>query len=100
MRVTRTDKNQASILKDFRAVPGCKARDLSGVGKDFPDIIVAFMGVNVLFEIKNRKGKNKLSSGQKEFLETWPGPAFKINTFDEGFDYLMGVVKGETNELR
>ena len=76
----RTDGNQSDIVDALRDV-GATVEILSSVGKDFPDVIVGFRGVNYLFEIKMPEGK--LSDGQIEWHHSWQGQAAVVRNRDE-----------------
>jgi hypothetical protein len=69
-RVHRKDKNQNEIVYVLDKL-GLSVYDLSQVGGGMADIIVAYNGINFLFEIKTEKGR--LNATQKEFHSKWQG---------------------------
>lgn len=89
MRAAKTDKNQAELVAQLRAI-GCSVQDLSGVGKGTPDILVGFRGVNLLFEIKTTVGK--LNNRQIEWHGDWDGQATIIRSFEDA----MIIIEQET----
>lgn len=80
MRYGNPDRNQPKIVEDLRDI-GATVKILTGVGDDFPDIIVGWQGENFLFEIKSAKGE--LSKGQKKFRAEWRGQVDKAKTLGD-----------------
>ena len=74
MIAAKVDANQGEIVRYLRDIPGCKVAITSMVGNGFPDIVVAFMGVNYLFEIKDGAkvpSARKLTPAEKKFHAMW-----------------------------
>jgi hypothetical protein len=71
----KPDQNQADIVAEVRRVFGLEVdvRITTGVGDDFPDLVIGWRGLTILVEIK-RPGK-KLLEGQQRFRDKWPGSA-------------------------
>jgi len=70
----KVDANQGEIVGYLRDIPGCKVAITSMVGGGFPDIVVAWMGKNYLFEIKDGNkppSKQKLTPAEKKFHAMW-----------------------------
>ena len=70
----KVDANQAEIVQYLRHIPGCKVAITSMVGNGFPDIVVAWMGTNYLFEIKDGSqspSKRKLTPAERKFHAQW-----------------------------
>lgn len=65
----RVDSNHADIKGSFERL-GCSVFDTSRVPK-FTDLVVGFMGVNVIVEVKAEKGK--LTDDQIDLRDTWKG---------------------------
>lgn len=78
MRRHRADGNQAEIVQALRKI-GC---DVEHIGRPV-DILVGYRAKNFLIEIKDPKGENKLSAGQKEFIATWRGQVRVCRSADE-----------------
>lgn len=86
----RKDSNQDEIVQALRDA-GCTVYVTSGVGKDFPDLVVGTTGTppewvtkpgtTILMEIKTEDGK--LSDGQRLFLEKFKGAAVVVRSVDE-----------------
>lgn len=72
VRRHRSDANQKAILAELRRVPGVMVKPV-GLAVDEFDVVVAYRGVNYLFDIKNRAGKNRVQPSQAAFAETWTG---------------------------
>lgn len=71
MRAKRVDANHQEIKRAFERM-GCDVLDLSGVGKDCPDLLVRVRAIDrwMLVEVKTAKGRIK--PGQAAFAERWP----------------------------
>ena len=94
----KVDANQAEIVKYLRAIPGCKVAITSMVGNGFPDIAVAWMGTNYLFEIKDGNkppSKRKLTPAERKFHGMWQHAGqVDIVTCVEDCWELMGITDG------
>ena len=78
----RKDANHNAITAMALAC-GFAVYDTSGMGNNFPDLVVAFERTPgnwhcELWEIKSARGK--LRDGQKQFFARWPGPKAVIRT--------------------
>jgi Holliday junction resolvase len=95
-RAAHVDGNHAAVMQALRNA-GIAARSLAGVGNDFPDVIAAFRGVNVLLEVKNpdsdRGAPSKLTKEQLEFIESWPGPAYVVWSPKEAVDVVIEAAR-------
>jgi Holliday junction resolvase len=72
MRGRKTDANQAAIVAVLREV-GASVVDLSAVGKGVPDLLVGYRGRTYLLEVKNKKGRNRITADQEVFYAWWRG---------------------------
>lgn len=87
----KRDANEAEIFDQLRAY------GLSVEPMDKPaDALVGFGGKSYLVEVKNPKGKNKLSAPQETFLETWKGDYTVIRTVEEASHFAQMVRGGVT----
>ena len=66
----RVDLNQREIVAKLREL-GYTVLHLHQVGKDAPDLLIGYEGIDRLVELKSDKGK--LSIGQEGFIESWRG---------------------------
>ena len=80
-KFSRRDRNHTEIVRELREYPGIGVIELHAVGRNCPDILVAYGRVNYLIELKSHKGK--LTDGQQLFFETWPGQVAKCETVAE-----------------
>lgn len=85
----RTDANQGIIVRALRQI-GVRVVVISSRGDNCPDLVAAFRGRTVLIEVKNPSGRNRLSLGQKLWLEDWPGEAAIIRTPHEALKLFLG----------
>lgn len=80
------DGNDSEITSYFIAF-GCLVKDATAMGEGFPDKIVAIRciggWVNVLVEVKNLDGKNRLGEKQKKFFDEWHGPKEIVRNFED-----------------
>ena len=53
MKYGKRDSNHTDIRDALRRVPGCRVFDTADVGDGFPDLVVGFMGIIRLMEIKD-----------------------------------------------
>ena len=91
MRAKKKDNNHNEIAKYFKS-EGMQVSDTSGMGKDFPDMIIhnPFNLKAVFVEAKSRYGKQ--TPGQKEWAEKSAIPVFVIkNTLQARF--VLDVLK-------
>ncbi len=90
MRCHRTDKNQKEIVDALRAA-GCSVYVTSGVGEDFPDLVVGTphkppdwvndLGSTILMEVKSKDGR--LSEGQRRFISNFKGACIVVRSIEE-----------------
>lgn len=71
-RANKIDGNQARIVAALEKT-GATVQTLGAVGRGCPDILVGRLGVNILLEIKNPEGKNKIGPEQEEWMKRWRG---------------------------
>lgn len=70
---TRSKKDDAQKkIELWLKVRGIEFADTSGLGDGFPDLVVAYRGDNILFEIKN-KPDEPLTPKEKKFQKRWEG---------------------------
>ncbi len=82
-RAARTDEPHRAIVQALRQV-GCDVIDLSGVGRNCPDLLAAHRGILYLFEVKSEHGK--LSRGQADFAARFP--VHVVRSIDEALAVL------------
>ncbi len=91
MRAAKVDANQPEIVKALKAL-NFAVYYTHTVGGDFPDLVVARDGFNVLVEIKQAKGK--LSKGQLDWHQNWPGWVVVIKSVED-CERLSKIVDNE-----
>lgn len=92
MYARKVDSAQSEIVGQLREL-GFYVRDLSGVGKGFPDLCIAKNGFMALVELKTARSRaqlarktasERLRAAQIEFQSEWKGPpiivAYDLNT--------------------
>jgi hypothetical protein len=63
--------------------------DTHAFGFGFPDLLVVFKGIIILFEVK--MPGEKLTSAEKAFHKIFPGPLFIVHNLKETLQALEGV---------
>lgn len=67
-RNKKRDANESEIIEALESVGA------SVVQLNRPiDLLVGFQGINHMIEVKNPKGKNRITPGQQEFADSWKG---------------------------
>jgi Holliday junction resolvase len=85
----RTDANQTAIVTALRQL-GAMVMIISSHGQDYPDVVVGFQGRAIALEIKNPKGRNRVSSGQAAWMACWPGPSAIVRSVEEAVAVVLG----------
>jgi hypothetical protein len=92
----KTDRNQQEIVRAFRQI-GATVQVLSSVGKGMPDVLVGYMGVNVLVEIKDGSlppSKQKLTADQVKWHANWGGQVCVANSIDDAVRKVIRIADG------
>lgn len=84
-RAAKTDGNQQAIVEALIKI-GAKPYYI----KEPVDLLVHFLGANILMEIKNPDGKDEITKKQAEFIATWPGQVFIVRTPNEAIIAVLG----------
>jgi len=96
--VYKVDNNQLEIVRAARKI-GAFVKVLSEVGHGFPDLLIAFGGVIYLCEVKLNKS-SKLTPRQKDFIEKFPCPVYRIESVDNVIDLLLNSEKRDGLVIR
>ena len=93
----RVDGNQADIVRVLRA-RGASVEPLSRLGGGVPDLLVGFLGINLLFEVKDPEGARargtgvpsatELTPAERDWQSAWIGQVCVINSAEEAMEYL------------
>lgn len=92
-RAARIDDNQKQIVKAFRGM-GASVAHTHSVGKGFPDLIVGFLGINALVEVKDGNkipSAQKLTSDQVDFHQNWKGAVYIVRDVPGVFELLKSI---------
>jgi hypothetical protein len=89
-----TDINQPEIVAALEKI-GCMVWD---IGRPV-DLLVEFRGLYVVIEVKNMKGKNKLTDWQEKFFDKTKGPAFVVRDHVEAVMAVQRAWKKVTKRL-
>ena len=98
-RFGRRDGNHTEIRQALRRVPGCRVFDTADVGSGFPDLVVGFMGVIRLLEVKDGSlppSARKLTPDERKFHAAWEHlPVHIVNSVDEALTAIGLDVDGD-----
>ena len=89
----KVDANQAEIVADLRKL-GASVQSLTTVGKGCPDIVVGYMGVNLMVEIKdgsNPPSRRRLTLDELEWHAEWRGQVAVVKSIEQARALLNGV---------
>lgn len=68
----RVDANQSDIVEALRKT-GATVQVIGGTGGGCPDLLVGRLGVNILLEVKNPEGRNRVDEKQADWIANWRG---------------------------
>lgn len=80
MQPKKVDLNHTEILEQAKKL-GMSVQSLHTVGKNCPDVLFGYAGINILCEIKS--GNNDLSDGQKQYHDEWQGQICTVRNIDD-----------------
>lgn len=98
----RKDANHNDIADCFVSC-GATVADTSQLGGDFPDMVIALCGFNVLVEVKDGSkspSKSKLSDGQNNFMLAWRGWYVVIKSVDDALALVAEIKRRQVAMLR
>jgi hypothetical protein len=84
--IKKTDRNHAEIMQVLRKIPGVSVFSTHAVGKGFPDLVVGYMGMNYLLEVKDGEkppSQRKLTADEVRFHNSWMGQIAIVNSIDD-----------------
>jgi len=92
-RAAKIDANQPAIVEALRKA-GASVEVLSAVGRGVPDLLVGWMGRNLLMECKNVNGRGrKTTADQDQWHAHWRGSVAIVASPTEALAVLYGPVK-------
>ena len=68
-RNAKVDANQKAIVAALEQVPGVS---VVPIGKPL-DLLVGYLGITHIIEIKNPDGRDRVNDDQQEFIDDWQG---------------------------
>jgi len=89
----KADRNQPSIVKEYRRL-GATVAHTHMVGGGFVDIVVGYMGINSLVEIKDPEqppSKRRLTTDEQIWHDEWAGTVRIIETFEDVAFHLLEI---------
>ena len=94
----RVDANQREIVAVFRKA-GATVEHLSNVGGGCPDIVVGYLGHNVLVEIKDGSkspSARQLTPDQQKFHAEWQGAVAVVRNEVEAAGLIGAIFEHQT----
>ena len=91
-RAARTDKNHEQVVNVLRQM-GASVQSLAATGKGCPDLLVGYLGINYLMEVKDGDkvlSKQKLTIDQEDWHSLWRGTVHIVKSVDEALLILKG----------
>lgn len=98
------DGNQKEIVQLLLDTGFVTVENMTGVGHGFPDLLVGFYSikydiyVNLLFEVKNKKGK--LRKDQELWHNLWKGNVYTIRSFDDAMTIINKYREAHIEEIK
>lgn len=95
-RAAKIDANQPAVIAALRQI-GCTVQPLHAVGKGCPDLLVGFIGGNVLLEIKDGNkppSARLLTPDQVDWHQMWKGPVAVVKTPEEAIAVVLDMRTG------
>ena len=88
----RVDANQHAIVKALRW-RGATVHLLHRERRGCPDLLVGFLGHNLLIEVKTKDGE--LTPTEAEWHESWRGHVDIVRTVDQALDILDKIARSD-----
>lgn len=89
-RYGKPDDNQAAIVETYRKC-GWSVAITSAVGNGFPDLVVGYMLITYIVEVKVKK--KKLRKSQTDFAACWKGsPVIEIRSVEDAINHINSII--------
>jgi len=91
-QAAKTDANQIAIVNALRKA-GASVQSLAVVGKGCPDLLVGYLGINYLMEVKDGNkvpSAQKLNIDQEHWHSVWTGAVHIVKNENEALKILKG----------
>lgn len=92
-RSNKVDANQVAIVAALEKT-GATVQTLGAVGDGCPDLLVGRLGMNLLLEVKNPQGKNRIGEKQSEWLANWRGQSAIVRDEYEAMRIVLKLTGG------
>jgi hypothetical protein len=89
-QAAKTDANQIAIVNALRKA-GASVQSLAPVGKGCPDLLVGYLGINYLMEVKDGNkvpSAQKLTIDQEHWHSVWTGAVHIVKSENEALKIL------------
>ena len=87
----KVDRNQSEVVAALRKF-GASVQTLAATGKGCPDLLVGYLGINYLMEIKDGDkvlSKQKLNIDQEHWHSIWRGSVHIVKSVNEALKILQ-----------
>lgn len=95
----RIDENQPDIIKGLRKA-GATVEPTYMVGAGFPDLVVGYMGMTLLMEVKLPVKSSQLNPKQVKWHEAWDGQVCVVRTPEQAVSALELELQRSINGTR
>lgn len=89
----KVDANQAAIVEALRKT-GATVHLIGGIGGGCPDLLVGRLGLNILLEVKNPEGRNRVDEKQAEWIANWRGQCAIVRDEFEAMAVMLKLTAG------
>lgn len=94
-RAAKVDANQPEITGALRRI-GASVQPIHTVGKGCPDLLVGYLGLNIVLELKDSekpKSKQNLTEDELEWHREWKGQVAIVNSPEVAVAYVENAVR-------
>jgi hypothetical protein len=100
-RAPRLDANHGQITDVLRSA-GASVWSTAALGHGFPDLVVGWLGQNLLVEVKDGRkppSARRLTPDEEQFHRQWRGQVAVVLNPEDAIDLLKPVVANERGRL-
>lgn len=89
----RLDDNHNEIVDFLRSIPGVTVQSLASVGGGCPDMLIGYLGINWLAEVKDGRkppSRRQLTPAEHTWHEDWTGQVEIVESVEDAAT-LLGI---------
>lgn len=91
----KVDANHGEIVAALRK-NGMVTFSTAALGRGFPDLVVGFMGINILLEVKDgtkSASERKLTEDEAKFINDWAGQVAVVTSAEEAVETVIATAR-------